>query len=106
MIKKFVVLALVCTLVSQLSLMAKEKRGAELIVNMKDGQSVRGELITVKENSILLLEQGSGADVTVDIEDIGVIEIVKKSKLLPGAGLGESGFGGWVDENARFKIPR
>lgn len=87
MIKKSVVLALVCILVIPFSILAKEKRGAELIVNMKDGQSVRGELITVKENSILLLSE-SGADVSVDIQDIKVIRVVKKSKALQGAGYG------------------
>ncbi|MDH4218779.1 MAG: hypothetical protein OEW23_08375 [Candidatus Aminicenantes bacterium] len=48
----------------------------------------RGELIAVKKDSILLLDRYSGADVTIDFRDIGVIRIVKKSKVLRGAGLG------------------
>lgn len=48
----------------------------------------RGELIAVKKDSILILDRYSGADVTIDFRDIGVIRIVKKSKALRGAGLG------------------
>ena len=46
------------------NLFAKEKRGADLIIQKKDGQHVRGELIAVKKNSLLLLDRESGADVT------------------------------------------
>lgn len=88
MIKKFFIPVLVCTLAAQPSLMAKRHRGAELIVSVKDGHSVRGELITVKKNSILLLEQRSKTDVTMAVENIEAITIVKKSKLLQSAGLG------------------
>ena len=39
---------------------AKEKKhGAELVIQKKDGQSVRGELLTVKDNSLLVMESGS-----------------------------------------------
>jgi hypothetical protein len=48
----------------------------------------RGELIAVKKDSILLLDRYSGADVTVDLREIGVIKIVRKSKALQGIGLG------------------
>lgn len=59
---------------------AKEKKGAELIIQKTDGNQVRGELIAVKENSLLLLERDSGADVSVGASDIKTITIVKKSK--------------------------
>jgi len=69
------------------NLYAKERRGAKLIVTKKDGQLIEGELITVKPNSLLLLDT-EGKDVSIDIEDIKVIRVVKKSKALLGAGLG------------------
>ena len=47
---------------------AKEKRGAELVVLKRDGMQIRGELITVKENSLLLLSP-EGEDVTIRIEE-------------------------------------
>ena len=71
------------------NLYAKERRGAKLIVTQKDGQQIEGELITVKipQKSLLLLDT-EGKDVSIDITDIKIIKIVKKSKVLLGAGLG------------------
>jgi hypothetical protein len=86
-INKILVLVLVCILVFPLSLSAKEKRGADLEIEKKYGPSVRGELITVKQNSLLLLSP-EGADVSVLINDVVDIKIVKKSKALLGASIG------------------
>lgn len=78
--KKFISLFLVFSLMMlSVNLYAKEKRGAKLIITKKDGQQIKGELITVKPNSLLLLD-AEGKDVSVDIGDIEVIRIVKKSK--------------------------
>jgi len=86
--KKFISLFLAFSLIIlSTNLYAKERRGAKLIVTKKDGQQVQGELITVKQNSLLLLDT-EGKDVSIDIADIKVIRIVKKSKFLLGAGLG------------------
>jgi len=86
--KKLISLFLIFFLVMlSMNLYAKERRGAKLIVTKKDGQQIRGELIAVKPNSLLLLDT-EGKDVSVDIKDIEEIVIVKKSKLLLGAGIG------------------
>jgi len=86
------------------NLYAKERQGATLIIQRKSDQiknirlkdtpwetsaitGIKGELITVKPNSLLLLDT-EGKDVSIDIGDIKVIKIVKKSKALLGAGLG------------------
>jgi len=75
-------------LACSISLLAKERRGADLVVTKTDGQRVAGELIAVKSTSLLLLDSQSGADVSVRIDDIRDIRIVKKSKVLAGAGIG------------------
>ena len=62
----------------------ERKQGAKLIVTKLDGQLIEGELITVKPNSLLLLDT-EGKDVSVDIGDIRVITIVKKSQVVWGA---------------------
>ena len=73
--KKFVSLFLVFSiLMLSINLYAKERLGAKLIIAKKDGQLIEGELITVKYNSLLLLDTG-GKDVVVDIEDIKVITV-------------------------------
>lgn len=113
--KKLISLFLVFSLMLlSVNLYAEERRGAELIITKKDGQQIRGELITVKSNSLLLLN-AEGKDVSVDIADIEVIRIVKKSKALLGAGAGLvilGGIGvlislisGWEDEEGGKWMP-
>ncbi len=93
--KKFISLFLVFSLLMlSVNLYAKERRGAKLIITQKDGQWINGELITVKPNSLLLLNN-EGKDVSVDIADIKIIVIVKKSKALLGSGLGFLIGAGW-----------
>ena len=93
--KKFISLLLVFSVLAlSMPLTAKERKGADLIIQKTDGTQVRGELIAVKQTSLLLMERESGADVTIDIEEVSVIRIVKKSKALLGGGLGLLVFGG------------
>jgi hypothetical protein len=67
------------------SLSARERRGANLVITLKDGQTVSGELIAVKPDSLLLL---AGNDESVDLASIRSIRIVRKSKALLGARCG------------------
>ena len=60
------------------------KHGATLVITKKDGQQIKGELITVKQDSLLLLDT-EGKDVSVDIADIKVIRVMKKSQFWVGA---------------------
>ena len=59
----------------------KERRGSELIIHKKDGGQETGELIAVKQNSLLLLDF-EGRDVSIKIGEINAIKVVKKSKSL------------------------
>lgn len=70
------------------NMFAKEKRGADLLIYEIEGNKVRGELIAVKKNSLLLLERFTGVDVTVDVEDVEVIKIMGKSRALQGGIIG------------------
>jgi hypothetical protein len=84
--KKIVVLFLLCCLIATSpNLLAKKKRGVDLIILKKDGQEISGELISIKRNSFLLLKiKDTGRDSTIDLEDIRTITIVKKSAALYG----------------------
>jgi hypothetical protein len=59
----------------------KQKHGTQLIVQKRDGQQIRGELIAVNHNSLLLLQFESAVEVSIKIIDIKVIKIIKKSLL-------------------------
>ena len=71
-----------------MTLTAKERQGAELHIQRINGQKIKGELIALKENSLLLKEHNSGADVTAAVGEIKTITIVRKSKVWMGAGTG------------------
>ncbi|MBA7704948.1 hypothetical protein ES703_113771 [subsurface metagenome] len=101
--KKFIVLLLILSLIeincatlqslSQKRESRRKKRGANLIIQKINGQQIWGELITIKPSSLLLLDAG-GKDVSVDIADIKVITVVKKSQALLGVGTGLLGGAG------------
>ena len=112
--KKFISLFLIFSLlILSVNLYAKERRGAELIIQ-RIGDQVRqvkktrlegtpwetsvitgiwGELIAVKQDSLLLLDAG-GKDVSVNIAEIKVVRIVKKSEFWKGAMYGALTGGG------------
>ncbi len=76
--------------------MPRDDRGAYLVVMLKDGQEVEGELLAVKQDSLLVLKRLPEEGVTIALVDIGKVKIVRKSKallggaagLLAGAGIG------------------
>ena len=87
--KKFTALFLVFSiLLLSMPLAAKERKGADLIIQRTDYTQIRGELIAVKQTSLVLLERESGGDVTINVDEIGIIVILKKSKALFGVVLG------------------
>jgi hypothetical protein len=86
--KKAMALFLVFSLLALSGNLYAEKKGAELVITKKDGLPVGGELIAVKKNSLVLLDSYSDTDVSVDVENIRFIKILKKSKVLLGIGLG------------------
>jgi len=97
MSKKFTTLLLIVSLMTigcaTMGMRKQGGHGATLIITKTDGQLIEGELITVKPNSLLLLNT-EGKDVSVDIADIKVIRIKKKSKANLGAGIGGAIGGG------------
>ena len=99
--QKFIALFLAFSLVMlSANLYAKERRGAKLIVTKLDGQLIKGELIAVKPNSLLLLDT-EGKDVSVDIADIKVIR-TKKSQVVIGALVGLLASGVWTAGKPAF----
>jgi len=71
--KKFISLFLVFSLLT-INCFPK-RRGINLNVTRTDGQPIKGELITVKENSLLLLEKEAGVDVSINISDVKIITV-------------------------------
>lgn len=88
----------------------REKKGAQVMVALLNGESTFGELIAVKHDSVLILNQ-LGRDASYDFEEIQAIEVFRKSKAGNGAlmGLlvgGATGFiGGSVISKAQGDCP-
>jgi hypothetical protein len=64
------------------NLLAREKRGAEIIVRMINGQESRGELIAVKAESLIVKEDESGAALSLKIDEINSVKVVHKPQIL------------------------
>jgi len=82
--KNIMVILLVFSLLWLSGSLFAEKKGAEIIIAKNDGRQVRGELIAVKTDSLLLMDSVTGDDVSINVSDIRDIKIMKKSKTLTG----------------------
>ncbi len=69
------------------SITAQERQGAELIIQKKNGQLIKGELISVEQQSLLLLIS-EGGNISVTIEEIDHIIFKKRAKVFKGMGIG------------------
>ena len=84
--KKFISLLLVSSILGlSFPISAKEKKGADLIIQKTYGGKIEGELIAIKENALLLKLSYSSFDVSVDIAEVKTITIIKESKTEIGA---------------------
>ena len=86
--KVLVLVVVFSLLICSENIMAKDRRGAELMITKIDSQQIAGELVAVKPSSLLLLDPKTGADVSIEIGDIAVIIIMKKSKAWTGGAFG------------------
>ncbi len=68
--------------------MSRDDRGAYLVVTLKDGQEVEGELLAVKQDSLLVLKRIPEEGVSIALVDIGKVKIAKKPKILLGGAAG------------------
>jgi hypothetical protein len=62
----------------------KQKKGATVIITLRDGRTASGELIAVKPKSILILDP-VGKDASFDLTEIAVVKVFRKSKAGKGA---------------------
>jgi hypothetical protein len=68
---------------------AKEKgKGAEVLVQKKDGQRVKAELLAIKNGRLILMDSSTLSEVIFGVDDIRSIRVFKKAKVLKGLGLG------------------
>ncbi len=87
--EKLTALILVVSLVVlSADLSAAVRKGVNITISKTSGEEVSGELITVKRDSLLLLDPETEADISVDLTVIDVIKVNNKSLMF------EMGMGG------------
>jgi hypothetical protein len=68
---------------------AKEKEhGAELLIQTKDGRTVKAELLAVKGRDLIMRDSSAISEVIVGIDEARSIKVIKKSKFFQGLGWG------------------
>ncbi len=67
-----------------LPLAAGERRGATVEVTMADGSQVRGELLAVKTDIMIIYDPGAGRGWDLDLQQVTQIRIKRDSKFLLG----------------------
>jgi hypothetical protein len=92
---KIVFIALAFTLFANyasLPLKARERRGATVLVTMADGSQVKGELLAIKSDALLIYDQGAAQGRSYDLQQLVRVRVLKRSKagkgLLIGLGVG------------------
>jgi hypothetical protein len=91
-------------------LSAKEKRGSRLEVTCRDGRRasrrIIGELIAVRADSLLLVQEYSEFDLSIDVADIIRVKVIRKSKAAKWGTYGAViGFCGGVLRGYRLRDP-
>jgi hypothetical protein len=67
---------------------AKERRGSMVRVTMTDGSTVRGELLAIKGNSLIVYDPNAGQGMGIILEQVAQVKVLKEPKFLSGLGLG------------------
>ncbi len=81
------VFVMVCALAS-LTLAAKERRGATVMVTMTDGNRVKGELLAVRSDFLLVYDRDARLGKSLDLQQVAQVRIYKKPKFLAGLTIG------------------
>ncbi|MDD8010530.1 MAG: hypothetical protein BWY42_01777 [Candidatus Omnitrophica bacterium ADurb.Bin277] len=69
------------------ALEAGRRQGAQVIITKNDRSTVRGELLAVQENNLIVMD-GSMAGVIVSVKDIRDVNVLKKGNFWRGASVG------------------
>ena len=88
--KKVIALILVAILffTAQEEMLAVEKQGIQIYVHFKNGKSIKGELICVKQDGLLVLDPTTGGGRSIAMSEVKAIDIARKAQVGLGMLLG------------------
>ncbi len=85
LIKHFFIALVIFSLIIPLDLSAKKpKKGADLIILKEDGQVIEGELLYVRDRSLLLITSGTNTEATVEFSDVQEMRMKRKRNFWKG----------------------
>jgi len=67
---------------------AGSRKGSTVEVTMTDGHVVKGELLAVKADALLVFDRSADQGKSLDLRQVTRVKICKKSQALPGAAIG------------------
>lgn len=67
---------------------AGTRRGATVEVTMADGSRVRGELLIVKNDALLVFDQDTNLGKSLDLRQVDRVKVLRRSKLSEGVSIG------------------
>lgn len=73
---------------ARLPLPARERRGSTVSVNMTDGRIVKGELLAVKADALLIYDKSADRAERLDLQQVNQVKVINKSKFLLGLAIG------------------
>jgi hypothetical protein len=71
-----------------LPLPARERRGATVEVTMADGNRIKGELLAVKTDALLVYDSAARQGKNIDLQQVTKVRVLKKSKFGEGLLIG------------------
>lgn len=83
------ILAFVLVMASvNLPLPARERRGSTVEVTMTDGSRIKGELLAVKDDALLVYDRDADQGKRLDLQEVVQVKVLKESKFLEGIAIG------------------
>ena len=79
----------------------KERREAQVIVTKRDGTVVQGELLAVRDANVIIMDRSTSGGITVGLQEIQEVKVVRSSKVLKKMGKGFL-FGGLIGAGLGF----
>lgn len=84
---KFIATTLIFMLaitVARLPLPAKERKGSTVVVTLIDGSKVKGELLAVKKDALLVYDSSARQGKSIDLRQIAKVKVLKTFWVLTG----------------------
>lgn len=107
---KFIATTLIFVLAisaASLPLPARERRGSDVVVTLIDGGKVKGELLSVKKDALLVYDNSSRQGKSIELQQVAKVKVLRTfwglTGLVVGLGVG-TGVAGLLHNDSNFYV--